>query len=134
MVVVLRLYSLEQCPELNFGHRQKLIILLRFTSFCPTLACTIPLLKREPPFDEVDNSGHWSSFTYRPLFQPKGAYMCHTMPAGATAVPVNKVTGKRQQAVLSSSRIVGNRRIIQETIADLVPQETYCFPLTDRYN
>ncbi len=42
MVVVMRLYLLEQCPELNFGHRQKLVILLHFTSFCPTLACTIP--------------------------------------------------------------------------------------------
>jgi hypothetical protein len=38
----MRLYSLGQCPELNFGHRGKLIILLRFKSFCPTLACTIP--------------------------------------------------------------------------------------------
>ncbi len=57
---------------------------------------TINSLKREPPFDEVDSPGCWSSFTYRPLFQPKGGYMCHTMPAGATAVPVDKVTGKRQ--------------------------------------
>ena len=39
-------------------------------------------LKREPPFDEVDNPGNWSSFTNHPLFQPKGGYMCHTMPAG----------------------------------------------------
>jgi hypothetical protein len=42
VVVVLHLYLLEQCPELNFRHRQKLIILLHFTSFCPTLACPIP--------------------------------------------------------------------------------------------
>jgi hypothetical protein len=57
---------------------------------------TINSLKREPPFDEMDNPGHWSSFTCRPLFQAKGGYMCHTMPAGATAIPVVKVTGKRQ--------------------------------------
>ncbi len=43
---------------------------------------TINSLKREPPFDEVDNLGRWSTFTYRPFFQPKGGYMCHTMPAG----------------------------------------------------
>jgi hypothetical protein len=55
---------------------------------------TINSLKREPPFDELNNPGRWSSFTYRPLFQPKGGYMCHTMPAGATAVPVDEVTGK----------------------------------------
>ncbi len=56
---------------------------------------TVNSLKREPPFDEVDNPERWSSFTYRPLFQPKGGYMCHTMPAGATAIPVDTVTGKR---------------------------------------
>ena len=33
VVVVLRLYSLEQCPDLNFGHRLKLVNLLLFTSF-----------------------------------------------------------------------------------------------------
>jgi hypothetical protein len=47
------------------------------------------------PFDELNNPGHWSSFTYCPFFEPKGGYMFHTMPAGATAVPVDKVTGKR---------------------------------------
>jgi hypothetical protein len=57
---------------------------------------TVNLLKGEPPFDEVDNPGNWSSFTNHPLFQPKRGYMCHAMPAGATAVPVDKLTGKRQ--------------------------------------
>jgi hypothetical protein len=57
---------------------------------------TVNSLKRESPFDEVDNPGCWSSFTYRPLFQPKGGIVCHTMPAGAAAVPIDKVTGKRQ--------------------------------------
>ncbi len=37
----MHLYLLGQCPELNSGHRLKLLILLRFKSFCPTLACTI---------------------------------------------------------------------------------------------
>ncbi len=45
---------------------------------------TLNSLKREPPFDEVDDPGHWSSFTYYQLFQPKGGCMCHTMPAGVT--------------------------------------------------
>ncbi len=57
---------------------------------------TVNSLKREPPFDEIDNPERWSSFTYCPLFQPKGGYMFHTMPAGATAVLVDKVTRKRQ--------------------------------------
>jgi hypothetical protein len=57
---------------------------------------TINSLKRESPFEEVDNPGRWSSFTYCPSFQSKGGYMCHTMPAGATTVPVDKVSGKRQ--------------------------------------
>jgi hypothetical protein len=42
VVVVMHLYLLGQCPELNSGHRLKLLILIRFKSFCPTLACTIP--------------------------------------------------------------------------------------------
>jgi hypothetical protein len=45
VVVVMRLYLLGQCPELNFGHRLKLLILLRFKSFRPALACSIPGLK-----------------------------------------------------------------------------------------
>ncbi len=51
---------------------------------------TINSLKREPPFDEVDNPGRWSTFTYHLLFQPKGGYMCHTVSAGATAVHLIK--------------------------------------------
>jgi hypothetical protein len=38
----MHLYLLGQCPELNFGQQLKLVILFRFKSFCPTLACTIP--------------------------------------------------------------------------------------------
>jgi len=51
----------------------------------------------EPPMDDVDNPGGWSSFTYRPMFQAKGGkYIGHAMPAGATAVPISEETGKRQ--------------------------------------
>jgi hypothetical protein len=50
----------------------------------------------EPPMDDVDNPGGWSSFTYRPMFQAKGGqYIGHAMPAGATAVPISEETGKR---------------------------------------
>ncbi len=38
VVIVMCLYSLGQCPELNFRHQLNLLILLRFKSFCPTLA------------------------------------------------------------------------------------------------
>jgi len=51
----------------------------------------------EPPMDDVDNPGGWSSFTYRPMFQAKGGrYIGHAMPAGATAVPISEETGKRE--------------------------------------
>ncbi len=43
VVIVMHLYSLGQCLELNFGHWSKLLILLRFKSFRPTMACTIPI-------------------------------------------------------------------------------------------
>ncbi len=43
VVIIMRLYSLGQCQEINFGHRLKLVILLCFKSFCPTMACTIPI-------------------------------------------------------------------------------------------
>jgi len=53
--------------------------------------------RREPPMDDVDNPGGWSSFTYRPMFQAKaGKYIGHAMPAGATAVPMSEETGKSQ--------------------------------------
>ncbi len=54
-------------------------------------------LKGEPHMDDVDNPGGWSSFTYRPMFRAKGGqYIGHAMPAGATDVPVNEATGKRE--------------------------------------
>ena len=51
----------------------------------------------EPPMDDVDNPGGWSSFTFRPMFQAKGGqYIGHAMPAGATVVPKSEETWKRQ--------------------------------------
>jgi hypothetical protein len=56
---------------------------------------TVNLSKGRPPFDEVDNPGGWNSFTFRPIFE-KGHYVSHAMPAGATPVPMDNVSGKRQ--------------------------------------
>jgi hypothetical protein len=53
----------------------------------------------EPEFDNVDNPGNWSSFTFRPKFKKtKGGqkeYLYHALPTGATAVPINPATGDR---------------------------------------
>jgi hypothetical protein len=51
----------------------------------------------EPRFEDVDNHGGWSNYTFRPMFEPKGGtYICHAMPAGAVPVPINALTGKRE--------------------------------------
>jgi hypothetical protein len=53
--------------------------------------------KGEPPFTEVDNPGLWSEYIYQPVFQKTtGNYLYHCLPSGATAVPVNPNTGKRE--------------------------------------
>ncbi len=45
----------------------------------------------------MDNPGGWSTYTFRPMFEPRGGkYICHAMPAGAVPVPINAVTGKRE--------------------------------------
>ncbi len=37
-------------------------------------------------------------YTFRPMFVPRGGkYICHAMPAGAVPVPINAVTGKREE-------------------------------------
>ncbi len=59
---------------------------------------TINRNKEEPLFENVDNPGGWSSYTFRPMFEPRGGkYICHAMPAGAVPVPINAVTGKREE-------------------------------------
>jgi hypothetical protein len=67
---------------------------------------TINRNKGEPLFEDVDNPGGWSLYTFRPMIEPRvGKHIHHAMPAGAVPVPINAVTGKKIQ---------------QETIADLV--------------
>ncbi len=58
---------------------------------------TINLNRGEPRFEDVDNLGKWSNFTFRPMFKPRGGkYICHSMPAGTVPVPMNAKTGKRE--------------------------------------
>ena len=58
---------------------------------------TVNRNKGEPLFEDVDNPGGWSNYTFRPMFEQKGGkYICHAMPAGAVPVPIDAVTGKRE--------------------------------------
>ncbi len=58
---------------------------------------TININRGEPLFEDVVNPGGWSTYTFRPMFKPRGGkYICHAMPAGAVPVPINAVTGKRE--------------------------------------
>ncbi len=78
--------------------------------------------KGEPLFEDVNNPGGWSLYTFRPMFEPRGGkYIRHAMLAGAVPVPINAVTGKREMKVdMSSSTKDGNKKIQQERIVDLV--------------
>jgi hypothetical protein len=59
---------------------------------------TINTNKGEPLFQDVDNSGGWSSYTFRPMFEPRGGkYICHAMPDGAVPVPINAEMGKKDE-------------------------------------
>jgi hypothetical protein len=59
---------------------------------------TVNTNKGEPLFQNVDNPGGWSSFTFRPMIEPRGGkYICHTMPAGAVPVPINALMRKREE-------------------------------------
>ncbi len=58
---------------------------------------TINFNRGEPRFEDVDNPGKQSNFTFRPMFEPRGGkYICHSMPAGTVPVPMNAKTGKRE--------------------------------------
>ena len=53
----------------------------------------------EPEFPEVDNPGGWSEFTFKPKFcvrkttqVPKGHYMHHALPTGASPIPPGIIT------------------------------------------
>ncbi len=51
----------------------------------------------EPLFEDADNSGGWTNYTFRRMFEQRGGkYICHAMPAGAVPVPIDAVTGKRE--------------------------------------
>jgi hypothetical protein len=55
----------------------------------------------EPEFEDVDNPGNWSPFTFRPKFKKAGGrgakkqYLYHAMPTGATPVPIDADAGER---------------------------------------
>ena len=52
--------------------------------------------KGEPAWEDVDNPGKWSQYTYRPTFKKSdGTYQHHEMPSGATPVPISSKTGKQ---------------------------------------
>jgi hypothetical protein len=54
--------------------------------------------KGEPLFQDADNPGGWSLYTFRPIFEARGGkYIYHAMPAGAVPVPINAVTGNREE-------------------------------------
>jgi len=81
--------------------------------------------KGEVPFEEVDNPGRWTSYTFRPVFRNNkkstgkdstndvakddemspsdakekgnsGQYLHHAMPCGAIPIPIDDNTGKRE--------------------------------------
>ena len=62
---------------------------------------TPPSLKpNELPFDEVDNPGQWSKYTFRAVFEKQdkrstGKYLHHAMPSGAVPIPEDPITKKR---------------------------------------
>jgi len=57
----------------------------------------VKVAKGEPPFADVDNPGQWSEYTYQPVFhKTTGMYQYHALPSGATPVPVNPNTDKRE--------------------------------------
>jgi hypothetical protein len=59
---------------------------------------TINRNKGEPLFEDVDNPGGWSSYTFRSMFELRGRkYICHAMPAGALSLPIHAVTGMREE-------------------------------------
>ncbi len=80
MVVVLRLYMLEQCPELNFGHQLKLVILLLFYKFLMHLGVHHTLLLLSSSYVAYTSSVHGSNM--EELFGIFGVFLveiCSTM-------------------------------------------------------
>ncbi len=82
---------------------------------------TVNRNKGELLFQDVDNPGGWSLYSFRLMFQPKrGKYICHAMPAGAVPVPIIAVMGKREEGGYECSTKYGSKKTQQERIADLV--------------
>jgi hypothetical protein len=58
---------------------------------------TVNINPGEPRFEDVDNPGGLSTYTFRPMFEPRGGkYIWHAMPAGAVPVSINAVMRKRE--------------------------------------
>ncbi len=58
---------------------------------------TININHGEQRFEDVDNPGGWSNYTFRTMFEPRGGRkICHAMPAGTVPVPINAVMRKRE--------------------------------------
>ena len=76
--------------------------------------------KGDPKFEDVDNPGQWSEFTFRPKFEGKcgsGAYGHHATPSGAKVVPLDLMTGKRTVNEFYFSTIFGSLRRQTPTLA-----------------
>jgi hypothetical protein len=57
---------------------------------------TININRGVPRFEDVNNPGGWSTYTFRSMFEPReGKYICHAMLASTIPVPINAVTGKK---------------------------------------
>ena len=53
---------------------------------------------KEPSFKDVDNPGNWSPFSFTTKFKGKNRsrrYSQHSLPTGATVVPLNKDNEKK---------------------------------------
>jgi hypothetical protein len=68
----------------------------------PWLTEQPPAIKFDcPQFDEIDNPGCWSAFSYQPKYEKK-KYIGHFMPGGATVVP--KADGDTKRIVYNESK------------------------------
>ena len=68
----------------------------------PWLTEKPPAIKFDcPQFDEINNPGCWSAFSYQPKYEKK-KYIGHFMPGGATVVP--KADGDTKRIVYNESK------------------------------
>jgi hypothetical protein len=97
---------------------------------------TMKINKGEPLCNTMDNPGSWSSYTYCPVFGSTkgGEYQHHSMPAGATVVPINSDTRKREHGGYKFLIMVGHIQIQMHQIIDTVQPEKIYSPLTGMFN